>query len=458
MVFEAMGASRSRVLIVPMLDAVVQGAEDPPGLDFAGRKNRSWCERVTMTRSGAKPPHRSILRIFGPAASSLMVASGLGFVYWVVAARLYTPEQVGTSGATISLISGIGIASSGGLYAVLLRALAAHGDPRRLHLMTCAAVAAVAGVVGLVVGLFHVGHASLSFAWLWFALLSAAWALFTLQDAILISLRRTTVLFMSNVGFGVAKLVLLVAFAAAARGIVASWAIPLVIVVPIIAVLADRTIARLPSRAIDPFTVTTEHVATEYVSAIAVVMINSAVPVIVSSLRGGVFAGVVYVCWMLYIAADSLGTILSSVVVSSATEHDLSAARAVASARSAIPAIGGTLLAGIVFAPAILKIFGGNYSDAVGLLRLVLLAVLIRMAGNLGLAGLRVNRQFRRLAVAQMVSAVVTIVGVAIAAAHHSLAGIGWSAVAGALVLVVLAMKADVARAVVEQSRDRLAS
>ena len=253
-------------------------------------------------------------------------------------------------------------------------------------------------------------------------------------------------------------MVLLVAFAAAARGIVASWAIPLVIVVPIIAVLADRTIARLPSRAIDPFTVTTEHVATEYVSAIAVVMINSTVPVIVSSLRGGVFAGVVYVCWMLYIAADSLGTILSSVVVSSATEHDLSAARAVASARSAIPAIGGTLLAGIVFAPAILKIFGGNYSDAVGLLRLVLLAVLIRMAGNLGLAGLRVNRQFRRLAVVQMVTAVVTIVGVAIAAAHHSLAGIGWGAVAGALVLVVLAMKADVARALVEQSRDRLAS
>jgi len=411
-----------------------------------------------MTGSGAKPPHRSILRIFGPAASSLMVASGLGFIYWVVAARLYTPTQVGTSGATISLISGIGIAASGGLNAVLLRALAAHRDPRRLHLMTCAAVAGVAGVAGLLAGLFHVGHASLGLEWLWFALLSAAWALFTLQDAILISLRRTTMLFMSNVGFGIAKLILLVAFAAATRGIVASWAVPLVIVVPIIAVVADRTIAQLPARAIDTFTVTTEHVVTEYVSAVAVVAINSAVPVVVSSLQGGAFSGVVYVCWMLYIAADSLGTILSSVVVSSATEHNLTAARATESARSAIPVIGGILVAGILFAPAILKIFGGNYSDAADLLRLVLLAVLIRMAGNLGLAGLRVNRQFRRLAVAQAASAAVTIVGVAIAASHHSLAGIGWSAVAGALVLVLLAMKVDVAQALVEPWRDRRVS
>jgi O-antigen/teichoic acid export membrane protein len=123
-----------------------------------------------------------------------------------------------------------------------------------------------------------------------------------------------------------------------------------------------------------------------------------------------------------------------------------------------MPVIGGILVAGILFAPAILKIFGGNYSDAADLLRLVLLAVLIRMAGKLGLAGLRVNRQFRRLAVAQATSVAVTISGVAIAASHHSLAYIGWSAVAGALVLVLLAMKVDVAQALMEPWRDRLES
>ena len=311
----------------PHSGAVMRGVGASSALNLARRQYCSGSETMTMTGSGAKPPHGSILRIFGPAASSLMVASGLGFIYWVAAARLYTPEQVGTTGAAISLISWIGIAARGGLYAVLLRALAAHRDPGRLHLMTCATVAGVAGVAGLLAGLFHVGHASLGLEWLWFALLSAALALFTLQDAILISLRRTTMLFISNVGFGVAKLILLVAFAVAAQGIVTSWAVPLVIVVPIIAVVADRTIARLPARAIDTFTVTTEHVVTEYVSAVAVVAINSAVPVVVSSLQGGAFSGVVYVCWMRYIAADSLGTILSSVVVSSATEHDLAAAR-----------------------------------------------------------------------------------------------------------------------------------
>ena len=158
-----------------------------------------------MTRSGSEPSDGSLLRIFGPAATSLIVASGLGFVYWIIAAHLYSPSEVGRSGATIALISGIGIASSGGLYAVLIRALAAHRNPRRFHLLTCIGVAGLAGTIGLILGTLHVGGHSTSSEWLWLPVLSAVWALYILQDAILISIRATTTLFVSNVGFGVEK-------------------------------------------------------------------------------------------------------------------------------------------------------------------------------------------------------------------------------------------------------------
>ena len=403
-----------------------------------------------MTTSGqSQSPDRSLLRIFGPAATSLLAASGLGFVYWIIAAHLYSPGEVGRSGATIALVSGIGVVSSGGLYSVLIRALAAHRNPRRFHLLTCVGVVGLAGTIGLILGILHVGRNFTSSEWLWLPVLSAVWALYTLQDAILISLRKTTTLFVSNVGFGVEKLVLLVVLSGSSLGILLSWAIPLMVVVPVIAIVADRTIAGLVRREIDAFVVTASHVIAEYVSAVAAATINSAVPVIVSMIAGGSFAGVVYVCWMLYISADSLGTILSSVVVSNATERRLSASRSIELSRSANVVISGLLLVGIILAPVVLKIFGATYAQAGNLLRLLLLAVLIRVAGNLALAGLRINRRFRRLAIAQVMAALVTSTGVAIAALHHSEIGIGCSVVFGAITLVGVAMTRDVALAMV---------
>ena len=166
-----------------------------------------------MTEVEEGSAERSLLRLFGPAVLSSLTASGLGFIYWVVAARYYTPAQVGTSGSTISLITGIGVAASGGLYAVLLRTLTVHQNPRRLLWVTCGIVAAIGAIAGLIAGLLHLSTTDVPLLWLWLAVTSAVWSLFVLQDSILISLRKTTALFASNVGFGAVKLLLLGVFA-----------------------------------------------------------------------------------------------------------------------------------------------------------------------------------------------------------------------------------------------------
>jgi O-antigen/teichoic acid export membrane protein len=401
-----------------------------------------------------KSLEHSLLRLFGPAVLTLMIASGLGFVYWIVAARFYSPAQVGESGATISLIMGIGVASSGGLYAVLLRTLSNHENPRRFHFVTCVSVAVTGGFAGLIAGLLHVSTSTVRLQWLWLMVMSAIWSLFTLQDSILISLRRTKALFVSNVGFGVVKLVLLIAFAGGSLGILGSWALPLIVVVPVVALIADRSVINLAKAKSEAFQVTKGHVAAEYATSFAIVAVFGGVPVIVSSIAGGTFAGVAYVCWMIYVAAESIGTILSSAIVSSSTERGLDAARAVRSARSAVPLILGLLALSILLAPVILSIFGSRYEGGTSLLRLLLLSVMVRVFANISLAARRVQAQFWRVAFSQAISGVVVIAGVVISASHKSFLGIGVSLLLGSIVLFGVSLSEVVGQGLRKEERN----
>ena len=341
---------------------------------------------------------------------------------------------------------GIGSVSSGGLYAVLLRTLSSHENPRRFHLVTCASVALTGAMAGLVAGLFHLSASTIALQWLWLAVMSAIWSLFVLQDSILISLRKTKALFASNVGFGIVKLLLLVVFSGSSFGIFGSWALPLLVVVPSIAVAADRSLVRLAKSTSEAFKVTKSHVAAEYAAAFAAVVVFGGVPVIVSSIAGGTFAGVVYICWMLYLSVESVGTILSSAIVSSSTERGLDAEHAVRSARSAVPVLLGALVVCVIFAPVIMSIFGSSYSAGTPLLRLLLVGVMIRVFANIALAARRVQAKFWRVAASHASSAVAVAAGVAVSATHDSYIGIGLSLVVGSVVLTGVSVSTAVVK------------
>ena len=396
------------------------------------------------TRGGGELGPRSLVSLFGPAVLSSLSASVLGFVFWVLAAHLYLPRLVGSAGSTISLASGIGVAASGGLYAVLLRSLSLHSNPRRLLWVTCGCVALNGGIVGLIAGLLHLSRAPIPVPWLSLSVVSAIWALFVLQDSILISLRRTSVLFASNVGFGAVKLVLLIALAGSSLGILNAWVIPLVIVVPVVGWFADRSVLGISPIQSAAFTVTPGHVASEYASSLAAMAVFGGTPVIVSVISGGAFTGIVYVCWMLYISADSVGIILSNAAVSSATDQGLDTIDAVRSARQVIPLVLGMLAVGIVVAPWVLEIFGHEYEAGSALLRLLWVGVMIRMIGHLSLGARRVKTDFTRVAVAQGCCAIITCAGVAAAASEGSMVGIGASLIAGSVIMTLVAISPDV--------------
>lgn len=382
-------------------------------------------------------PGGSILRLFGPAVVASLTASALGFVFWVVAAHYYTQSSIGKWGPTLSLCVAIGIASSGGLYSVLVRVLPVHDRPRRLLWLSSSGAAIAAGVAGAVAGALRLSRAPLPNLVILLGVASALWSLFTMQDSILLSLRKTRVLFISNVGFGAAKLALLIVFAKTRLGIFESWIIPLFIVVPIVAWVADQGIQR-QSKTSFTMKVTPQHVAAEYVASFASVLVIGGAPVAATIFGGSKFGGLVFVSWTLFTATDMVSTWLSNVIVSTAAVRNDSVERTIFHSRSAVVPVVACMIVGALIAPDVLKLYGHEYAGASTLLRLLMCTLVIRVLFGLSLAARRIRRQYWRISAAQASVAVLTIAGTSLTAAHHSLVGVGLTAMVASFFGVVV--------------------
>ena len=131
---------------------------------------------------------------------SSAATSGLGIVYWTLAARLYDPGQVGLNAAAISVMTFISYVAQLNMAGVLSRFIPSSGAAStrgliiRSYLAACAASAL--GALVFVAGFAHwVGLGSMlddhPLAGAWFVVATVAWSLFALEDGVLTGLRRT---------------------------------------------------------------------------------------------------------------------------------------------------------------------------------------------------------------------------------------------------------------------------
>lgn len=156
---------------------------------------------------------------------ALLVNTGLtgvlGFGYWIIAARLFSTYAVGVAGALVSatvLFSALGQLNLSGM---LMRFLPrAEGKSRRLVLLAyayAAGVSALLAVVSLVgIKIFASPTSPLRLGALEataFVLAVAATAIFTIQDSVLIGLRKAVWVPAENGAFGVTKIAILFVFA-----------------------------------------------------------------------------------------------------------------------------------------------------------------------------------------------------------------------------------------------------
>jgi hypothetical protein len=191
---------------------------------------------------------------------ALVLNSGLtalmGAVYWLVAAHEFSPRTLGVNSAAISAMMFLAGVAQLNLMSALLRFVPVAGAATKRLVVSAYAIATALGAVAGTVFVLGVRRWSphlgflLSPAFLaWFVAATMAWCVFNLQDSVLTGLGRAVLVPVENQIFSTAKIVLLLALAAASPhyGILASWTAALVFSLVPVNLLIFRRL--LPARA-----------------------------------------------------------------------------------------------------------------------------------------------------------------------------------------------------------------
>lgn len=390
---------------------------------------------------------------------SVLGTSGLGIIYWVVAARLYSPEAVGRNSAiltTMMFLAGLGEFN---LRIAMIRFIPIAGrSTQRLVFWSYLFSLSMGVVVGIIFLLgINLWSPALSFLLesrilaVWFVISILTWIIFALQDNVLTGLRQSVWVPVENVAFGVVKLLLLLVFVNhfGEYSIFASWTIPVTLsLLPVnyllFKFLIPKEMAEKQDEAL-PFGVReiVRYVASDYAGAMLALSIAAILPIIVISVSGPSANAFFYQAWTIAIALRFISSSLSTslTVEASGKYEDLQANSVrylINTLRLMVPAVAVVFL----FAPLILRIFGAQYAaEGTTLLRLLALSALPNTLQDLFRSHARVHHQMKALLVMHAVSWVITI-GLSYLLIHQiGITGIGIAYlisdlfVAGAIVL-----------------------
>jgi len=371
------------------------------------------------------------------------ISSVLGLLYWALAARMYTPDAVGFSAATISAMMFLAGLAQLNLMSALLRFVPEAGQQAaRFIAVTYAvsmAVAAVASVVfGHSIGVFvptlsEIGASAPLL--LWFAAATVGWCVFVLEDSALTGLRRAGWVPISNTGFSVAKIVLLVVLAATfpQYGVFASWTIALAgAIVLTNLVLFTRVLPRRSKDAAQSgngLSVKTisRFVFTDYLGSLCWLACTTLLPIVVASVAGIRATAYFYLAWQIGYGLHMISINMSySLVVEGATDPqqlaNFSKRMVLLNLRIIVP---GAVLVAIV-APYVMGLFGAAYeAEGSGLLRLLALAAVPYSIVPVYVSIVRVQRLVRRAAAVLAVMCVMVLTLSEILLRQFGLEGVG---------------------------------
>ncbi len=395
---------------------------------------------------------------------ALMLTTGfngvLGFAYWVLAARLYPAKAVGLGAGAISammLVSSLGWI---GLQYVLLRFVpVAGGAQTRLVKQIYAAAIGIGLAAG---GVFLAGFAHLAGLGILtqspltvtvFVVTIAVWIVFSLQDPVLIGLRRAGWVPIENATFGVIKAVLLVVLAASASAwaIFGAWALGLIgLVLVINAALFGRFLrqerdvpSRLPARRQLIRFATGHHFV-----AVTAAIPDSLVSLLVLGFMPGTANAYYYSAWAVSFSLRLLAVNMSNALTvegALAESKVRSLVRQVS--RLAVVVVIPLVVGVVILAGPIMRAFGPGYEHATSLLRLFALALVPFTIVNFVIA---VERIRQRIGPALLIAGVSTFATIGldlwlIPSAGLTGAGLGWltGQVLAALVAIWLTLRRD---------------
>jgi O-antigen/teichoic acid export membrane protein len=430
----------------------VTGQPEPDGSVPAANPARA--SRLTSLREHLNAP---LFRNAYALVVNTGITAVLGFVYWVVAARLFTTTDVGLAAAAISamtLLAGISLLN---MEAVLVRFIPIAGrQTRRLVLAVfagCSVLAVISSII-FIIGLpvwtpsldFLVTH----FNGLGFIGATLAWSYFILLDGILVGLGRAVWVPVENALFGVAKLAFLLAFVGErSYGIFASWSLAAaLVVIPFALLILLRFIpAHMEKTVPGGAELTREtfrsYAAGDYVGSVFELAAISLLPIVVTHWAGAEENAYFYQSWIiaytLILVANNTARALTVEAARDASQlHRYGRVVLKHTLKLLIPLVVGV----VILAPWILSVFGTAYAaEGTLTLRILALAALPHTVILLGLVTARLQHQLKTVIAIQGVIATVTL-GTAVTLVERmgSLgAAVGWFSAQLIVALVLLA-------------------
>lgn len=370
--------------------------------------------------------------------ASSVITSGIGFFYWIIAARKYPAELVGINStliSTMTFLANLGMLNLGN---VLVRFVPTAGRRTpRLVLLTYVISLGVAAIVGW---LFLYGQAiwaptlsilrtNRSFG-LWFVGSTLAWCIFALQDTALIGLRQAVWVPLENMFFALVKVGLLIVLAQSAptEGIFLSWTIPVILVVPVMNVLIFSRL--IPIHIRDHSAVETPlnlgrsawFAGSDYVGSLILIAVNNLLPLLILDRVGAAAAAYFYLAWTiaytLYLVTTNMCTSLIAEAAADEARLNVYSYKALIQIlRLVVPVVILVELG----APLLLRLFGQAYSDeATTLLRLLCLSAIPNVVTTL-----YVNIQRVRVRMSAVVTLTVVLCGMVVVQSYALLGLLG---------------------------------
>ncbi len=383
---------------------------------------------------------------FSRGGLALLVNTGLtgilGFAYWIIAARLFSTSAVGVAGALVAgttLFSGLGQLNLSGM---LMRFLPrADRKSRRLVMLTysfAAGGAAVLATLSLIAIRNFSSPASPlrldAVQSIFFVLAVGATAVFTIQDSVLIAVRRATWVPIENGGFGLAKIAVLFFFAplGSAFAVFGAWMIPLTLTIPIIsAILFHRflpesrgprgttALGRRTRKRIIRFTIgdATGGLFTQAWTYLP--------PVIITASLGAPTNALYFISFLFSSTIDQIAANYASPLTVEGAHSPDEIAKLIRSAlRQIFVIIVPVVTSLVILCPWLLSAFGPKYADATPFMRLLLVACLPKTVSTIYCAYCRVQRNTHRSAILQAYVCIMTLSAIVLLAHPFGLIGI----------------------------------
>jgi len=365
-----------------------------------------------------------LLRNAGYLLGATVVNAGAGFLFWTLAARLYTPEEVGFASSVISITSLLGSIASLGLGIGLVRYFPEHAQPRRAlnAALTLAAAAAfvVASAYLLGIGRWSPSLSILSrrplymVGFLVFVVISSV---NTLLQMAYLARRETAYAFWQVLSMNLFRLVFVAVFAfAGAPGLVAAVAaaialaelVGLLIFLPRLLYGFRVRLVWAPEvwRQLVPYSLGNYLSDTLYRAPILLA------PPLVLERLGAAASAHAYIAWMIgsMLASPATALAFSTFAEGSHSPGELQCLLARAGRYTALITL--PLAAAVALAaPWILLLFGPSYAaEAAPLMRWLAVAAPLMAFANLYFTGLRVRRRLSEMILLSAAVAVISLV------------------------------------------------